>query len=293
MNTLTHTVSFFLEYLFSKGRYSRNTQLAYQRDLQKFIDFIGEQYPIVDITSRDLSDFLIFHSQKSMAATSQSRLVTILKRFGSFLFEQKIITKNPFQFLTQPKIPQKLASVVNQKTLQKALKEIPQKFVAFRTQLCIELLYGSGLRIGEVEQLTWKDLKQNQVTVLGKGNKVRRVPLSKAFTALLDSYQHFWNQHQQTEISKNRLFISLKGCPLHKRTLQKNITDWLKNTGHLGQSSAHILRHSFATHLLDEGADLLAIKEMLGHASLSTTQKYTQVSIQKMKKVVSLKHPRG
>ncbi len=295
--TLLEVTEHFLKDVVFCSRYSINTQQAYKRDIEKFVSFMGTTVAVFkfsdpEFTSQNLNDFLTFLIQGT-SASSQSRLITTLKRFGSFLLLHDYIKKNYFQFLVLPKIPKKLSTIASAKVLRESLNQNVTSFIDLRTKVCIELLYGSGLRIGELVLLKWSHFKQDQITVLGKGNKIRVVPISKASLAILEEYRLLWMERFQNEKSQDRVFITQIGFTIGKRTLQKQIQKWLLEAGHLGQASAHVLRHSFATHLLDEGADLLAIKEMLGHSSLSTTQKYTQVSIQNMKEAICLKHPRG
>ncbi len=167
-------------------------------------------------------------------------------------------------------------------------------FISFRTLLCIELLYGSGLRIAELTGLKWSDFNPDysQVKVLGKGNKYRSVPITKTCSKTMARYQMLI-EAKKGPSPTGRLIISQKGAPLGRRTIQRNVTEHLKKAGKEGKASPHVLRHSFATHMLNNGADLLAVKELLGHNSLSTTQKYTHVSVAKLKDIYNKAHPRA
>ena len=167
-------------------------------------------------------------------------------------------------------------------------------FVEARTRLCLEMFYGSGLRLSELTGLRWAQIARDgsSARVLGKGNRYRTVPLTDSARALLSEYRDLCREprHPRGRGTHPRL---RRGKPVGNRIIQRTVTDKLQAAGRRGKSSPHVLRHSFATHLLDNGADLMAVKEMLGHASLSTTQKYTHVSVRKLKETYAKAHPRA
>jgi site-specific recombinase XerD len=221
--------------------------------------------------------------------------VACLKSFGNFITARNIVERNPSQSLRFPKKERNLFSVAGEKMLTASLEAIPgvDPFLDRRDRLCLEMCYGSGLRLAELVGLKWGDFIQggSMVRVLGKGNKMRVVPATRSAREALGAYRAACIEKGFTP--RGVLLLSSRGLPLGRRTVQRAVEARLRAQGRKGKSSPHVLRHSFATHLLDHGADLLAVKEMLGHSSLSTTQKYTHVSVKRLKEVVAQAHPRG
>lgn len=296
--TLAQVIAAFLEHLRTDRAASPHTVAAYGRDLRKLVRHLepkGKGHIEVRILDKALlQGFLIRLAGEDLEASTQSRCVACLKSFGNFL-SAKTGLPNPARGLRFPKKDQKLFAVAGEEQLALAGELTPGQdpFLDARDRLCIELLYGSGLRLAELVGLRWGDFARahDTVRVLGKGNKTRIVPVTKAARAALKSWRAACASHGFA--AQGGLLLSLKGEPLGRRTVQNSVQARLRAQGRTGQASPHVLRHSFATHLLDNGADLMAVKEMLGHASLSTTQKYTHVSIKRLKEVMAAKHPRG
>jgi len=293
MNLLL-AIDLFLGKTQDNGRYSENTINAYRRDLYELSNFLSENRDVSSIEKGELRKFLVKLKKKNLEPSSQSRKIACFKSFGKFLVSETDLTKNPFSSLLFPKNKKKLVTVAPVSMVEAILNEIPKDFIAIRTHLCIELFYGSGLRLSELSQLKWNQFSNNfsTVQILGKGNKYRTVPITTPAKKILNKYKSHY-QSIKTPESENKLLISGKGSPIGNRIIQKKITEYLKLAGKEGKASPHILRHSFATHLLDRGADLLAVKELLGHSSLSTTQKYTHVSVAKLKETYNKAHPRS
>lgn len=291
---LQEAIHLFLDFLEDKKEYSPNTVLAYQRDLSKLSQFIGKSYPISRIEIHDLKDFLVSYSLSSPrpASKTQERLIATLKSFGTFLVGEKIMDQDPFTHLLFPKPQQSLPTFLSEEQAMQLFDRSPKNFIQQRTLLCLELFYGSGIRLSELVQITWEDFQHpyKKLRVLGKGQQYRTVPITQSCQ---ESLSHYHMQWQAKAKDTRHVFISEKGVPLSVRTIQKNVTEWIKSVGKEGKASPHVLRHTFATHLLNRGADLLAIKELLGHSSLSTTQKYTHVSIEKLRETLQQAHPRG
>ena len=196
-----------------------------------------------------------------------------------------------------PKRPKRLVSFLSQKDLA------PEKFPEIenptlpliRARVLLELIYGSGLRISECQNLTWSkiDLSNRQVRVLGKGNKERIVPLTHDLVRWLNAYKLKLTEENRWASSNSPVFLNEHGEAHDVRTLRRDIHDLLKSIGWEGKASPHVLRHSFATHLLENGADIMSVKEMLGHSSLATTQVYTHVSAERLKEAFKKTHPRA
>jgi integrase/recombinase XerC/integrase/recombinase XerD len=225
--------------------------------------------------------------------SSQARCVACLKSFCRYLAAQGLIPRNPALGLGFPKKERRLFEVVGEDMLAEALSPRPEAdpFNEARDVLCLELCYGSGLRLAELLGLKWGDFARKAVRVQGKGSRVRQVPVTRSALGALESYR---SACAEKGIAPAGILLrTRRGKPLGRRAVQRAVESRLRAQGRNGKSSPHVLRHSFATHLLDGGADLLAVKEMLGHSSLSTTQNYTHVSVKRLKEAINRAHPRG
>ncbi len=288
----------YLENLRVAKGYSENTLSAYTRDLTKLEVWTASRKAenkistVADLTKRILQLFLA-NQVPTLAASSQGRLLACLKGFGRFLIANYGLTRNPAQNIAFPKQDSKLVSVANEAFLTEVLAEETSSFLQVRTRLCLEMFYGSGLRLSELVGLKWSHINADEasVRVLGKGNRFRSVPLTEAARAMLETYRS--SCRDAGILDTGPVLVSANGKAVGKRIIQRTVTDRLHSMGRQGKSSPHVLRHSFATHLLDNGADLMAVKEMLGHVSLSTTQKYTHVSVKKLKDTYAKAHPRA
>jgi integrase/recombinase XerC/integrase/recombinase XerD len=209
------------------------------------------------------------------------------------------MARNPAQGIAFPKQESKLFHVASEELLEEVLEKgrkadpEPETLVAARTRLCVEMFYGSGLRLSELTGLKWSQVARDgsSLRVLGKGGRFRSVPLTDSARALLADWKSLCAASGIP--AAGAVLVSGSGRPVGNRIIQRTVTAALRGAGRRGKASPHVLRHSFATHLLDHGADLLAVKEMLGHSSLSTTQKYTHVSVRKLKETYARAHPRA
>lgn len=296
--TLTESVTAFLAHLRTARAASPHTLAAYGRDLAgltRHLAGTGQGDMSVETLEKPLlQGFLVHLADQGLAASSQARAVACLKSFGTFLATSTGMP-DPARGLKFPRREQKLFGVAGEAQLADACDPAPAQdpFLDARDRLCVELLYGSGLRLAELTGLRWGDFSRagDSVRVTGKGNKVRHVPVTRAARQALKLWRAACASHGFAAVGP--LLLSVKGEVLGRRTVQRTVAARLRAQGRTGQASPHVLRHSFATHLLDNGADLMAVKEMLGHASLSTTQKYTHVSVKRLKEVMAGKHPRG
>ncbi|MEO7424880.1 MAG: tyrosine-type recombinase/integrase [Fibrobacteria bacterium] len=296
---LAPAIEEYLEQLRDVRGYSLHTLSAYSRDLAKLSAWAAKRGAdnALALDKRGLQLFLSSQA-RGLAASSQSRLLACLKGFGRFLVQDHGMGRNPAQSIAFPRQESKLVTVAGEEFLEDVLAEEPgeepESFAAARTRLCVEMFYGSGMRLGELVGLKWSDLAKDSswARVLGKGNRVRTVPLTDSAKASLDGYRALCRENG-VQTTSGPVLVSVRGKPVGRRIVQRTVTDRLHAKGRRGKSSPHVLRHSFATHLLDNGADLMAVKEMLGHSSLSTTQKYTHVSIRKLKETYAKAHPRA
>ncbi|MEO6095449.1 MAG: tyrosine-type recombinase/integrase [Fibrobacteria bacterium] len=288
----------YLEHLRDVRGCSLHTVSAYTRDLAKLAAWTAKHGPAeaAALNKKALQLFLSAQAPR-LAASSQARLLACLKGFGRFLAQNLGASRNPALTIAFPKAESKLVSVAGAEFLEAVLDEEPEGsegFVAARTRLCVEMFYGSGLRLSELTGLKWNQLTRDDsaARVLGKGSRFRTVPLTESAKSMLAEYRAACRA-QGMQTSSGAVLVSSRGLAVGNRIIQRTVTDRLHAMGRRGKSSPHVLRHSFATHLLDNGADLMAVKEMLGHSSLSTTQKYTHVSMKKLKETYAKAHPRA
>ncbi len=293
--SLPQAVEAYLEHMRDARGCSPHTSAAYGRDLGKLLAWSAKKGPerASDLDKKSLQAFLSIQARR-LAAASQARLLACLKGFGGFLAERGL-PRNPAQGIAFPRKAEKLVTVAGEEFLSDALGgEAEEGFEAARTRLCLEMFYGSGLRLSELTGLKWNQIARDgsSVRVLGKGSRYRTVPVTESARACLAEYKALLAA-RGIPAAAGPVLLSARGKPVGNRIIQRTVTDKLRGMGRRGKSSPHVLRHSFATHLLDHGADLMAVKEMLGHASLSTTQKYTHVSMARLKEVYAKAHPRA
>jgi integrase/recombinase XerC len=288
----------FLRHLRLERALSPHTVAAYGRDLEKLSEYLKAarkgDLPLEKLDKPLLQAFLLRLAGEGLKASTQARCVACLKSFGKFAALRTGL-RNPAQTLRFPRREHALPAVAGEELLESALEpmETGNPFLEVRDRLCLELFYGSGIRLAELTGLKWDDFSRNRdaMNVLGKGNKARQAPVTRSARAVLEEYRAACEGRGFA--ARGPLLVGLRGKPLGMRSVQKAVTARLRALGRSGKASPHVLRHSFATHLLDHGADLLAVKEMLGHASLSTTQKYTHVSVKRLKDTMAKAHPRG
>lgn len=286
----------FERYLTDERNLSPHTCHAYVRDIREFKLFCARQGMADDQDLRQIDALLLRRFLAELLRRNQrssiARKLSSLRMFFRFLVRENLIHASPAEELATPKLNRYLPrtlSVDEAHSLMENVRE--QGELGLRDQAIFELLYSSGLRISEltglnVDQL---DLRENLVRVVGKGRKERIVPIGRKAVAALRTYL----EERGDAAAAGPLFLNARGGRLTARSVQRHLKTRLIKTGVIKDISPHDLRHSFATHLLDGGADLRAIQELLGHASLSTTQKYTQVSVDQLMKVYDRAHPRS
>jgi integrase/recombinase XerC/integrase/recombinase XerD len=306
----------FLQYIAERRRFSPRTVETYRKSLDKFLAHLG-----VDVSSQggsapvnsqggtapglsafsemSLKGFVWdLKMKQKLAPTSICEHLAALKSFGKYLVKSKIIDKNPAENVPMPKRPKRLVNVLSQKDLaEEKFPELPPdaKLPQVRARILLELIYGSGLRISECQNLTWDriDLNAKLVRVLGKGSKERIVPITESFIELVNLFKTRLIEAGHLVTATGFVFLSENGKPFGLRTLRNDIHDLLREIGWEGKASPHVLRHSFATHLLENGAEIMSVKEMLGHSSISTTQVYTHVNAERLRAAFKKTHPRA
>jgi len=287
----------------SKGL-SENTTRAYEKDLQQLANFLEKYFPddidIRKITHLFLRDFLRDLSLKNRSNRTLSRKATVIKTFFQFCQRNDFIEKNPAENLKIPKFEKKLPKFFTEKEMEELLSipDLTDKF-GIRNKAILELIYSSGLRISEVAgcRIDQLDLNEKLIRIKGKGNKERIVPMGNKALRAIKNYlkvrKQFHFSKRKEEKSVPNLFLSKSGKPLSSDELREILDRYIRLVAKTKGYSPHSIRHSFATHLLANGADLRAVQEMLGHSNLSTTEIYTHLSLKDLKKVYEQAHPRS
>ena len=289
----------FLIYLQTQRRYSERTVDTYRKSLEKYLATLAGNTPLEAFTEMSAKNFVWeLKIKQKLAPTSICEHLAALKSFGKYLVRSKILQKNPAETVPMPKRPKRLVQFLGQKDLaEEKFPELPEKptLKQVRARLLLELIYGSGLRISECQSLCWNQLqiKEKLVRVIGKGNKERIVPITDTLTLWLEKFRAVEIEAGHAPSATSFVFLSEGGKPYDIRTLRNDIHDLLREIGWEGKASPHVLRHSFATHLLENGAEIMSVKEMLGHSNISTTQIYTHVNAERLKQAFKKTHPRA
>lgn len=290
----------FLDYLENIKHYSPNTLIAYTKDIDDFQNFIFNQNLNLDeLTKNNIRMFIKYLIEHDISKITINRKLSSLRKYFNFLCDKKYVHFNPFLNISSPKIEIKFPRALFKNEIDELLKRNSQRedFLAVRDQLMLELLYSSGMRLSELTNLTMQQININEryIIVLGKGNKERIVPFSKQcqmlFLKYFDGVRKILLQRYQER--SNKVFLNAHGKAISQRGVEKIFVDIDKKTGLYLHLHPHLLRHTFATHMLEGGADLRVIQELLGHANLNTTQIYTHVTKDVMKKQFDQFHPRA
>lgn len=296
----------YLKYLSVERNASKHTIISYRNDLESFLDFTSrlegiplEEVDISGITRLTIRLWLGELSEEGLAKTSIARKVAALRSFFKYCFKRGHIEKNPAHLLVVPKKEQTLPKTATVEDINRMMEAVDTETVKGLQDLAIlELFYGTGMRVSELTglNLTDIDFNQKQVTVHGKGNKQRIIPLGNTVMTILKKFRlkrtELYGERTDSDARK-ALFIAVNGQRIYDRAVRYMVEDYLKQTSEVTQKSPHVLRHSFATHMLDNGADIRIIKEFLGHANLAATQIYTHTSIERLKNVYEQAHPRA
>ena len=279
---------------------SDNTLISYKHDVKSFIEFIsthtGSEVSIKYLNDMKISDFRSFLSylrNKDISSTSIARIISSLKSFFNYLLNTNLIESTVVQSLRTPKqkksLPRPISSKLAIETIKYAQDMEKEKWIGMRNKSILMLLYGCGLRISEALNLNFEDINENDYLIIkGKGNKERMVPLMDYVKNDIENYIH---ECPKNFIKDDPLFVGKRLDRLSPRIIQYVLEKIRHNLSLPETATPHALRHSFATHLLDSGGDLRTIQELLGHSSLSTTQKYTKVETEKLYDAYSKTHP--
>ncbi len=294
---IAECVTDFVNYLNYEKHFSKHTVTAYQNDLFQFQKFISENFDtdeIKIINHQMIRSWLVQLMNDKISARSVARKLTTLKTFYRFLLKENIVESNPMAKVQSPKIQKRLPVFVEETPMNILLDniEFENNFEGVRDKLIINILYSTGIRLSELIGLKKLDVDSynQQIKVLGKRNKERIIPITKELSDQIILY----NQMKADEGFQNEnLLVTSKGEKLYPKLVYTIVKKNLSFVTSIEKRSPHVLRHTFATHLLNKGADLNAIKELLGHANLSATQIYTHNSIERLKTIYKNKHPRA
>jgi integrase/recombinase XerC len=289
----------FLQYLQIEKRYSLHTVRSYLNDLDQFYTFLsslGLPEDPVPVTSGDIRAWIVSMLENNYSSVSVHRKISCLRVFYRFLRKEGIIKGDPLEKVVLPKRKKKLPVFVEEEAIASLLDNYSfgDGFAGIRNRTIIELLYVTGIRRAELIGLRDNDvdLVDGSLKVTGKRNKQRIIPLVRPFIARLEEYIEARDRSAETKLN-GWFFITDKGNKLYDKYVYNTVKSYLAMVTTIEKKSPHILRHTFATHMLNRGADLNSIKELLGHANLSATQIYTHNTFEKLKEVYEKRHPRG
>ena len=288
----------FINYLRYEKRLSQHTILAYSNDLEQFYLYLKNVYSLDDIKEVNHSvirSWIVSLMENKISARSTNRKISTLKSFYKYLLREKILDTNPMHKIQSPKNPKRLPVFVEESKMNALIEDVSfsDDFEGKRNLLIIEMLYSTGMRRAELVNLKEADINfhNSTVKVLGKRNKERLIPLTSGIKTLIKEYIE--QRNKSVAAKDNFLFLTKKGNKIYPTAVYRIVRDVLEKVTTLSKRSPHVLRHTFATHLLNNGANLNAIKELLGHANLSATQIYTHNTIEKLKSVYSKAHPKA
>lgn len=289
----------FLDYLSYEKRYSPHTVKAYKTDLVQFFEFISNQFEIADpqdATHVFVRSWIVHLIEQGLGNTSINRKISCLKAYYRYLKRTGQIKTNPMVKVISPKVGKRLPVFVEEKSMESLFDSslFSPDFDGQRDALVMELFYNTGIRLSELIYLKEADVdtRQNQIKVLGKRNKERIVPIGPRLSEIIQSYQTL-KKEQNFGNHVPELIVKSDGVKMYEKLVYRIVNRYLGLVTTMKKKSPHILRHTFATHMLNKGADLGAIKEILGHSSLAATQLYTHNSIEQLKDVHRKAHPKG
>ncbi len=289
----------FLDYLKFEKRYSVHTLVSYTTDLVDFFDFLEMQYGIrglLEIQPAIVRSWLAALKEKGLGSASLNRKISTLKSFFKFQLKTGVIEQSPMAQVISPKTGRRLPVFVKEEEVKKlaaTLNSSAEDWKSLNAKMLVAIFYATGMRLSELTGLkeSQVDFERQQIKVLGKGNKERVIPVSPEIIAVIRDYQQL--KKKEFEQPGEFLLVTEKGKKIYPRYAWNLVNRALGEASTLDKKSPHVLRHSFATHLMNHGADLNAVKELLGHSSLAATQVYTHNTIEKLRDIHKKAHPRG
>jgi integrase/recombinase XerC len=291
------TKDLFLKYIQYERRYSVHTIKSYKKDIEQFISFCNSHFPdlpaIHKAGPKEIRRWVVFLLDEGQSTRTVTRKLSSLRSFFKYLMQQNLVSSNPLLKVVTPKTSKRLPQFVDKSSMELLLDKIENAddFKGQRDKLVIEMLYHTGIRVSELIGLKPVDIDQKECTikVIGKRNKQRLIPYNKSLNIVISEYLKI--RETITPECEN-LIITVKGKEAYHKLIYRIVYEYLSLVSTIEKKSPHVLRHTFATHLLNNGADLNAIKELLGHANLSATQVYTHNSFEQLKNIYEQTHPR-
>lgn len=287
----------FIYFLEVERGVSPNTVQSYRIDLEKFSEYLTKKKKVLTSAVReDILDFLMHLKDQNLSSSTIARNLASLKTFWKFLVSEQIVRENIATLVETPRTWKNIPDVLNKEEVEKLLDSPPKKgWMGVRDRAILELMYASGLRVSEVKDLkkTSVNLEADFVKCSGKGGKERVVPLGRVAKKAIAKYLEEAREKLSKKTGDDHLFLSRFGKRISRQSLWKMIQKYAQKAGIKKHITPHVLRHSFATHLLEGGAELRGVQEMLGHSDISTTQIYTHVNKEKLKKLHQEFHPRA
>lgn len=292
----------FLNYLQYEKRYSSKTVTSYKTDLLQFFLFIENEYQLSDLMSvkhNFIRAFVVDLVNKNNKPSSIKRKISALKSFYKYAQKTGKIKSNPADKINSPKIPERLPKFVEQSKINNLFDQ-PEKYFSdsyngIQEKLIIDVLYSCGMRRQELITLTWSDINfgSNQLKVTGKGNKQRIIPIGNELVSSLQIFRNLQKEQFKNKSLASYVFLTADGNQLYPNLVYRIVKKYIGLCSTVEKKSPHVLRHSFATHMSNNGAKLNDIKELLGHASLASTQVYTHNTIEQLKDIYKIAHPKA
>lgn len=288
----------FFRYLEFEKRFSRHTIDAYQNDLEQYSKYISTQFELDDldhVSHTFIRSWIVSMMDAGMKSKSINRKISSLKTYYKFLQREGHIKQSPMQKIISPKTPKRLPQFVEQNQMDVLLDEVDfeESFKGYRDRLILEMFYATGIRVSELVTLKSMNVDTSRmfIKVLGKRNKERIIPISEDLLVTIHAYIRYKNEGGMG--NTETFFVRENGEAMYSKLVYRIVNAELSKVTSIQKKSPHVLRHTFATHMLNNGAELNAIKEILGHSSLAATQVYTHNSIEKLKSIYKQAHPKG
>ena len=296
---LIDSIESFMLTLEKERNFSLHTIKAYKNDLNRFNYFLNNilsRKKLAKINRNDIRKFLAEEYDNGYSSKTVARRLATIKSYFKYLVKTELIQENISIHINSPKVPKKLPNFVD-KNLIDTLMKTPSldTHIGIRDRAVLELFYSTGMRLSELVNMNIGDFEINKklIRVIGKGNKERMIPYGRTAESAIKNYLKIRNISLKPAFANKPLFVNSSEKRISKRTIQRRMNNYIKIVADGKRIGPHLLRHTFATHLLDNGADIRAVKDLLGHSSLSSTQIYTHVSIEKLKKDYTQAHPHG
>ncbi|MDD5097531.1 MAG: site-specific tyrosine recombinase XerD [Candidatus Omnitrophica bacterium] len=287
----------FLDYLSVERGLAKNTITAYREDLNIYLDFISSCgiNALSKITKNDITEFMLFEKNKGISPISISRRLAAIRMFHRFLARERILKTDPTTLIDSPKLWKKVPDTLSLNEVELLIAQPdPRNFQGARDRAILESLYATGMRVSEATNLKASNINLDIgfLRCIGKGNKERVIPLGKKAIQSIKRYLEFSRLHFLKKKTSEFLFINRSGNKISRQSIWKLIKQYALQARIKKPIKVHTLRHSFATHLLERGADLRSVQEMLGHSNISTTQIYTHIDKDRLKSIHKMFHPR-